>query len=217
MVFCTVLLLSLGFLAPFADDHSNDQRQEPSLPSAPTPAPDLQAARKLIAAGDYKKALITLEQIKVKTPNGPGLNHEFGIAYYRLGDLSNAIEALHQALVESSEDYEAQQLLGMSYFQLGKPSEAIPLLEKVRSVMPAGNVDSAYVLGLCYLQIKEYEKAHRALAAVYDVSPESAAADRRFERLPSDRRPNDSESPGHPRSRTFPDAERSDPDLGSPL
>ena len=40
------------------------------MPSAPTPAPDLQAARKLIAAGDYKKALITLEQIKADAQLG---------------------------------------------------------------------------------------------------------------------------------------------------
>ena len=64
----------------------------------------------------------------------------------------------------------------MSYFQLGKPADAIPLLEKVRSIMPAGNVDAAYILGLCYFQIKDYESGRRALAIMYDVAPDSAAA-----------------------------------------
>lgn len=178
MAFCGVLLLALGFLTPSANAlrSSQQQAQARSLPSLPSPAPDLESARKLIAAGDYKHALNTLIQIKNKSPNTAGLNREFGIAYYRLGDLSNAIDALRLAMAESADDHEVQQLLGMSYFQLGKPGEAIPLLEKIRSVMPSSNVDSSYVLGLCYLQVKDYEKARHALAAMYAVAPESPAA-----------------------------------------
>lgn len=144
--------------------------------SVSPPAHDLAYAHNLAAAGDYKEALTTLQLIKARSPNTPGLNHELGIAYYHLGDLANAIEALRQATADSGDDHEAQQLLGMSYFQLGRPAEAIPLLEKIKEVMPAGSVDVAYVLGLCYLQTKDYEKARRSLAAMYGVAPESAAA-----------------------------------------
>ena len=175
MVYCA-LLLSLGVLIPSAYGPQGGHAQQSSLPSAPLPAPDLESTRRLIAAGDYKQALSILEQIKAKSPYTPGLSHELGVARYHLGDLSQAIDNLRQAVMESSDDHEAQQLLGMSYFQLGRPAEAIPLLEKVRSVMPAGNVDSFYVLGLCYLQTKDYEKARGALAAMYSVAPDSAAA-----------------------------------------
>src|SRR5215470_3848743 len=171
-----VILLALWFqAAPVAAPGSPPQAVSP-LPSAPSPKQDLGYARKLIEAGNYKDALKMLEQIKTQSPNTPGLNRELGIAYYRLGDPSNAIGAFRQALIDSADDHEAQQLLGMSYFQLGKPAEAIPLLEKIRAVMPAGNVDVAYVLGMCYLQNKDYDKARNSLAAMYNVAPESPAA-----------------------------------------
>ena len=171
-----VFLLSLGFQAAPAADPGNHRREASPLPSAPSPKQDLGNARKLIEVGNYKEALKTLEQIKAQTPNTLGLNRELGIAYYRLGDLSQAIAAFRQALVESADDHEAQQLLGMSYFQLGKPAEAIPQLEKIKAVMPPGNVDVAYVLGMCYLEIKDYDKGRQSLAAMYNVSPESPAA-----------------------------------------
>jgi tetratricopeptide (TPR) repeat protein len=171
-----VFLLSLGFQAAPAADPGNHQREASPLPSAPSPKQDLGYARKLIEAGNYKEALKTLGQIKAQSPNTLGLNHELGIVYYRLGDPANAISALRQALVESADDHEAQQLLGMSYFQLGKPAEAIPQLEKIKAVMPPGNVNVAYVLGMCYLEIKEYDKGRQSLAAMYNVSPESPAA-----------------------------------------
>src|SRR5215475_4774102 len=172
----SVLLLALAFLAapPYAP--GGHQQAVPPLPSAPSPKQDLGSARKLIEVGNYKDALKTLEQIKAQSPNASGLNRELGIVYYRLGDPANAISALRQALVESADDHEAQQLLGLSYFQLGKPAEAIPQLEKIRAVMPTGNVDVAYVLGMCYLQVKEYDKGRQSLAAMYNVSPESPAA-----------------------------------------
>jgi len=171
-----LLLLSLSFQATSAADSGTPQRAASSLPAAPSPKQDLGYARKLIEAGNYKEALKTLDQIKAQSPNIPGLNRELGIVYYRLGDPANAIGAFRQALVESADDHEAQQLLGMAYFQLGRPAEAIPLLEKIKAVMPTGNVDVAYVLGMCYLQIKEYDKARQSLAAMYNVTPESPAA-----------------------------------------
>lgn len=176
MISPVVLLLSFVFLATPAADPSLPQRQEPPFPAAPSPRQDLGDARKLIESGNYKEALKTLEQIKAHSPNAFGLNRELGIVYYRLGDPANAVSALRQSLVESPDDHEAQQLLGLTYFQLGKPAEAIPLLEKVGAAMPNGNVDVAYVLGMCYLQNKDYEKARSSLATMYNVVPESPAA-----------------------------------------
>src|SRR5215471_19126339 len=174
MIFPVLTLLSLSFQVASPAAPGSHQREASPSPSAQ--AQDLGYARKLMDAGNYKEALQTLEQIKAQSPNTLGLNRELGIAYYRLGDPSNAIGAFRQALVESADDHESQQLLGMSYFQLGKPAEAIPLLEKIKAVMPAGNVDVAYVLGMCYLESKDYEKARSSLAVMYNVAPDSPAA-----------------------------------------
>jgi Flp pilus assembly protein TadD len=176
MICPAVLLLSLGFLAGPAAAPVSPQRQESPLPAAPSPRQELGDARKLIESGNYKDALQTLEQIKAHSPNISGLNRELGIVHYRLGDPAKAISGLRQALVESPDDHEAQQLLGLSYFQLGRPAEAIPQLEKVAAAMPNGNVDVAYVLAMCYLQNKDYEKARSYLATMYGVAPESPAA-----------------------------------------
>src|SRR5579872_1289726 len=130
------------------------QDQHASLPSAP----GIGDIHKLTAAGKYQEALPLARQIEARSPNAPGLHHELGVIHYHLGELSEAIATLRQAIAESEADHEAQQLLGMSYFQLGKPAEAIPWMEKIQHLMPAGNVDTSYVLGLCYLNVKDYEK-----------------------------------------------------------
>lgn len=152
------------------------QDQHSPLPSAPAPVPGLENVRNLTAAGKYRESLLLAQWIKAKSPDMPGLNHELGVVYYHLGGLSEATGALRQAIAESAEDHEAQQLLGMSYFQLGRPAEAIPWLEKIKELMPAGNVDVSYVLGLCYLNVKDYEKARGSFAMMYGVPPGSAAA-----------------------------------------
>jgi tetratricopeptide (TPR) repeat protein len=67
-------------------------------------------------------------------------------------------------------------LLGLSYYLAGKPAEAIPQLEKVQTWYPRANVDAAYILGLCYLQTKDYPQARKAFAKMFDVPADSAAS-----------------------------------------
>ena len=52
----------------------------------------------------------------------------------------------------------------------------IPLLEKVQTWYPRANVDASYILGLCYVQTKNYAQARQAFARMFEVLPESAAA-----------------------------------------
>ncbi|HWO28479.1 MAG TPA: tetratricopeptide repeat protein, partial [Candidatus Acidoferrum sp.] len=56
------------------------------------------------------------------------------------------------------------------------PAQAIPLLEKVQGWFPRANVDAAYILGICYIQTKDYPQARRAFARMFDVPPDSAAS-----------------------------------------
>jgi len=105
-----------------------------------------------------------------------GLSRELGTAYYKKSDYLNAIASFKKALEENPGDGEAEQLLGLSYYLAGRPAEAIPALEKVQTWYASANVDAAYILGICYIQSKDYPNARRAFAKMFDVPPESAAS-----------------------------------------
>jgi tetratricopeptide (TPR) repeat protein len=99
-----------------------------------------------------------------------------GVAYYKKGDYLNAIRYLKTATEQNDKDNEAVQLLGLSYYLSGKPQEAVPLLERVQTWFPDANVDASYILGICYMHLKDYEHARAAFARMFDVKPDSAAS-----------------------------------------
>lgn len=142
------------------------------LPSTP----DLESARRLMQQGKFDEAVAALQQIQANRPSAKGLDHEFGIAYYKKGDYIKAIESLKRATAQDSSDNEAVQLLGLSYYLSGQPAQAIPLLEKVQGWYPRANVDASYILGICYIQAKDYPAARHAFARMFDVPSDSAAS-----------------------------------------
>jgi tetratricopeptide (TPR) repeat protein len=147
-------------------------------PDAPTPkssAPVFDEPRKLLREGKFDDAIATLEDLQTKNPAMPGLAHELGLAYYKKGDYLKAIAALQKAQQEDAKDSEATQLLGLSAYLAGRPADAIPALEKVQTWFPSANVDAAYILGVCYIQTKDYPHARIAFAKMFGVPPDSAA------------------------------------------
>jgi tetratricopeptide (TPR) repeat protein len=133
-------------------------------------------ARRLSQQGKYDDAIENLRQLRTQTPPPAGLDHEIGATYYKKGDYVNAVEALKEAIREDSGDNEATQLLGLSYYLAGRPQQAIPLLEKVQTWFPRANVDASYILGICYIQAKNYDAARKAFGKMFDVPPDSAAS-----------------------------------------
>src|SRR5256885_7748909 len=75
--------------------------------------------------------------------------------------------------------------MGLSYYLAGRPAEAIAPLEEVQTWYPSANVDAAYILGICYVQTKDYPNARKAFAKMFAVPPDSAARDRKSTRLNS--------------------------------
>ena len=67
-------------------------------------------------------------------------------------------------------------MLGLSDYLGGHPADAIPLLEKVQGWYPRTNVDASYILGICYIQTKNYAQARKAFGKMFDVPPDSAAS-----------------------------------------
>ena len=138
--------------------------------------PAFAEAQRLLQQGKYDEAVAQLSDLATKSPGLRGLSSELGTAYYQKGDYIKAIDSLKKALVENPENKEAIQLLGLSYYLSGRPAEAIPQLEKVQAWYPRANVDASYILGLCYIQTKDYPQARRAFARMFEVPADSAAS-----------------------------------------
>jgi tetratricopeptide (TPR) repeat protein len=168
-----VLLLSGALWA-----QSSETRPQSALPSAPSQTIDssLKAARRLLEQGKNDEALAQLQQIANTNPGTKGLAHEFGVAYYKRGDYLKAIDSFSKATQEDPGDKEGTQLLGLANYLAGRPREAIPYLEQVEGWYSRANVDAAYILGVCYIQTKNYPQARSALARMFEVKPDSAAA-----------------------------------------
>jgi tetratricopeptide (TPR) repeat protein len=147
-----------------------------SSPEAPTSPPSIDQVHHLTDQGKFDEALAALAEISKSDPARKNLSREFGIVYYRKGDYPNAITALQRATTENPSDTEATQLTGLSLYLSGKHAEAIPYLEKVQSWYPSASVDASYILGVAYIQTKNYPSARAAFAKMFQVPPDSAAA-----------------------------------------
>ncbi len=49
-------------------------------------------------------------------------------------------------------------------------------LKKCKAGISRANVDAAYILGICYIQTKDYDQARKAFGKMFDVPPDSAAS-----------------------------------------
>jgi tetratricopeptide (TPR) repeat protein len=146
------------------------------LSSAQQPDSPFASAHRLLEQGKFADAIADLEELGKTNPNLQGLSRELGIAFYRKSDYVNAVAYLRQAIKENPEDREATQLTGLSLYLAGKPGEAIPYLEKVQSWYPSANVDAAYILGVSYIQTKNYPQARLAFAKMFGAPADSAAS-----------------------------------------
>src|SRR4029077_7095815 len=150
----------LAFLLVAMTCAGQEARDPKPLAPSSTSAPTLEfaSAALLLRQGKYDEAIAELQSLAAKKPAPKNLARELGAAYYQKGDYLKAAEYLKTAQSEDPEDNESIQLLGLSYYLAGRPAEAIPHLEKVQSWFPRANVDAAYILGICYIQSKDYPK-----------------------------------------------------------
>ena len=157
--------------------------QEPQASEAPPasaglaePADAFSEARQLVRQGKYDQALEELNQLAQRNPGLNGLDREIGFACYAKGDYFCAAASFQKVIAHDPTDREATQLLGLSDYLAGRPAQAIPYLEKVQSWFPRANVDAFYILGVCYIQTKDYAKAREAFARMFEVPLDSSAS-----------------------------------------
>jgi tetratricopeptide (TPR) repeat protein len=173
---CFMLLLFASMARGHAQTASPPPDRSASLTSGQNASSAFVEPRRLMEQGRFDDAIADLQRLAAQNPAPKGVSHELGIAYYKKGDYSKAIDSLKKATTEDPGDNEAIQLLGLSYYLSGRPAEAIPLLEKVQTWFPRANVDAAYILGICYIQSKDYPNSRKAFARMFDVPPDSAAS-----------------------------------------
>src|SRR4029077_13781498 len=137
---------------------------------------DVDQATRLMQQGKNDEALRILEGIAQAEPSRPGIAREIGIANYRKGEFLKAAASFKKAIEEAPNDNEAIQLMGISYYLDGGPADAIAPLEKVQTWYPSANVDASYILGICYIQTKDYASARKAFAKMFGVPADSAAS-----------------------------------------
>jgi tetratricopeptide (TPR) repeat protein len=169
-------LATLFFCGPVGLAQQASPSEAPSAQPAPAPVPEFAQSRKLMQQGKVDEAIAELQALETSAPDTKGLDLEIGTAYYKKSDYPKAIEYLKKAAKVDPNNGEASQLLGLSYYLGGHPAEAIPLLEKVQGWYPRANVDASYILGICYIQTKDYPQARKAFAKMFDVPPDSAAS-----------------------------------------
>jgi tetratricopeptide (TPR) repeat protein len=148
----------------------------PHFSQRPAASTDFSHAQSLMRRGKVDEAIAELQTIQAAAPDMKGLDLELGTAYYKKSDYVKAIASLKKAVAADPNNGEATQLLGLSYYLNGYPTEAIPVLERVQTWFPRANVDASYILGICYIQTKNYPQARKAFARMFDVPEDSAAS-----------------------------------------
>jgi tetratricopeptide (TPR) repeat protein len=181
---CSLILFVRASLIPvgLASAQAPAAQEQAQAIEAPKPkqtlSPEsaLSEARRLSQGGKFDEAIARLEALAAKQPDLNGLSHEIGVVYYKKADYLKAVASFKKALEQDPGDNEAVQLMGLSYYLAGRPAEAIAPLEKVQTWYPSANVDAAYILGVCYVQTKDYPSARKAFAKMFAVPADSAAS-----------------------------------------
>lgn len=130
----------------------------------------------MIDRGQSAEALKELNLLSARQPVPAGVNRLRGLALYSQNQFAEADAAFAAALKQDPHDAESAQLRGLTLYRLGKPADAIPLLEAAHDWTSDTRVDPSYVLGLCYLDTRNYDKARQAFAGQYGFPPDSAPA-----------------------------------------
>jgi len=138
--------------------------------------PAFAESRRLSEQGKFDEAITRLQALALQEPASKGIPRELGVTYYKKNDYLKALASFKKALEEDPGDSEAIQLMGLSYYLAGRPAEAIGPLEKVQTWYPSANVDASYILGICYIQTKDYASARKAFAKMFGVPTDSAAS-----------------------------------------
>jgi hypothetical protein len=139
------------------------------LPEKTEPTEEVKQA----VAATPERALPKVEPTQADAPNASN-SFKLGISAYRQQDYVNAIRSFSAVPTPTSKKRGAQDrdeyvqanfLKGMSLLKVGHMSEAVSAFQNVlvyEKYYPLANMN----LGICYVELKQYAKAHQAFEAV---------------------------------------------------
>jgi tetratricopeptide (TPR) repeat protein len=161
----------LAALALIAAAVAGAQDAPPSLGQA------LAEARARIDAGDPAAAIAKLEALEPK--DDPRVRLLLGVARYRADQYLPAVELLEPLALAfpegSAERREAIQVLGLCRYLAGQLREAIPLLEKTRE-WAKESLELNHALAMAYIQTQQPARARAAVARIFQLPEDGAAA-----------------------------------------
>jgi tetratricopeptide (TPR) repeat protein len=133
-------------------------------------------ARALLDAGKLDEAKKAVDSVDASTPGLNQLRGEIDFREHRYPKASDELLAATKEEIEGSDPWrQTVLLLTQSLYLSSRMAEAIPWLEKAR-LFGTRTAEFDYMLGNCYIQTRNTEKATGAFARMFEVTPDSAAA-----------------------------------------
>lgn len=130
-------------------------------------------ARAYIAAGKYREAEKTVENLIAMAPDLPEAYYDLGVVRFQAGDMEGSREAAEKALSLSPESGDNYHLLGA--IALNKEDmEAAEKYLKQSIALDGQNLNSHYLLGLVYFEKKQFSDAVDELQIVENSRPDLA-------------------------------------------
>ncbi len=133
-----------------------------------------EAVRLAMVTAPVGQALPDVDKVNSETPTGGSASFKEGVAAYRQQDYVNAIRSFSalgkptskkRGGIERDEYVQANFLKGLSMLKVGHMSEAVSAFLNVlefEKYYPLANMN----IGICYVEMKQYAKAHQAFEAV---------------------------------------------------
>ncbi|MFQ5737473.1 MAG: DUF6584 family protein [Acidobacteriota bacterium] len=145
--------------------------------SAPSPSLQQQLGQidALVQQNQLEESLNRLQTLRRQHPNNAAILARLGTIYFQKQDYFKALAPLRDVLRLEPDHKQATQYLGSSLYSLGKLQEATPYLEKALAWFP-DNVNFLNILGLCYVQTGEPDKARLIFSRIFDIPADSPQA-----------------------------------------
>jgi len=137
---CSLLLISTAL--PAKSDDS---------PTTPVSDPAFEKAALTVKKGDYKQAIVLLQDIVAKKPNNADAWNYIGFSHRKLGQMDEALKGYKKALAINPDHKGAHEYLGELYVETGRMDKAKHHLAKLD--------------GLCFFGCEEYDDLKAAIKA----------------------------------------------------